>query len=225
MQPEARHAALVDRLAAEYVLGTLRGPARRRFEHWRASHEFVAARCSDWERRLAGMADAVPPVQPPRRLWLAIEHRLGLGGNARLWRAVASLAVLSLVGALAAQLWHNGIVRPDEVAEIAAPGGAVQWRIEVYASEHRLVMRAPSATAKAADRDFELWVITADGSQVLSLGVMPVRGDRSAALNASQSRALMAGAKVAVSIEPLGGSPTGVATGPIVFVAPLRGAG
>jgi anti-sigma-K factor RskA len=225
MQPEARHAELIDRLAAEYVLGTLRGPARRRFERWRASHEWVGARCTAWEQRLAGLEGAVPQVAPPHRVWLAVEHALGLRGNVRLWRAVASLAVLGLLGALAAQLWHTGFVRPDEVAEIAAPGGTVQWRIEVYANEHRLVVRAPAVAAKPADRDFELWVITADGSQVLSLGVMPVRGERVATLNAAQSQALMAGAKVAVSVEPLGGSPTGVATGPIVFVAPLRGAG
>jgi anti-sigma-K factor RskA len=143
----------------------------------------------------------------------------------RLWRAVASLALLGLLGALAAQLWQAGSVRPDEIAELGAPGAAVQWRIEVYASEHRLVMRAPTVTAKPAGRDFELWVITADGSKVLSLGVMPVQGERAEQLNAAQSLALMAGAKVAVSVEPLGGSPTGVATGPIVFVAPLRGAG
>jgi anti-sigma-K factor RskA len=225
MQPDTRHAELIDRLAAEYVLGTLRGPARRRFERWRASHDWVAARCTAWEQRLAGLERAVPPVQPPRRVWLAVEHALGLRGNVRLWRAVASIAVLGLLGALAAQLWRTGSVPPDEVAEIAAPGGAVQWRIEVYANEHRLVVRAPTVTAKPADRDFELWVITADGSQVLSLGVMPVRGERAATLNAAQSQALMAGAKVAVSVEPLGGSPTGVATGPIVFVAPLRGSG
>lgn len=225
MQPDTRHAELIDRLAAEYVLGTLRGAARRRFERWRASHDWVAARCTAWERRLAGLDRAVRPVQPPRRVWLAVEHALGLRGNVRLWRAVASIAVLGLLGALAAQLWHTGSVPPDEVAEIASPGGAVQWRIEVYANEHRLVVRAPTVTAKPADRDFELWVITADGSQVLSLGVMPVRGERAATLNAAQSQALMAGAKVAVSVEPLGGSPTGVATGPIVFVAPLRGSG
>jgi anti-sigma-K factor RskA len=225
MQPEARHAALIDRLAAEYVLGTLRGPARRRFERWRVGNELVAGRCHYWEQQLAGLAEPVPPVQPPYRLWLAIEQRLGLAGNARLWRAVASIALLGLVGALVAQLWHTGIVRPDEVAEIGAPGGAVQWRVEVYANEHRLVMRAPTVTAKPVDRDFELWVITADGSKVLSLGVMPVSGERAEALTAAQSQALMAGARVAVSVEPLGGSPTGVATGPIVFVAPLRSAG
>ena len=33
------------RLAGEFVLGTLRGPARRRFERWRASSEMTAGLC------------------------------------------------------------------------------------------------------------------------------------------------------------------------------------
>ena len=32
----ADHPEIIDSLAAEYVLGTLRGPARLRFEKWRA---------------------------------------------------------------------------------------------------------------------------------------------------------------------------------------------
>jgi anti-sigma-K factor RskA len=225
MQPDARHAVLIDRLAAEYVLGTLRGPARRRFERWRGQHALVATSCDAWEQRLVGLAQPVPPVQPPPRLWLAIEQQLGLRGNVRLWRAVAAVALLGLLGALASNLYTARARAPDEVAEIGPAGGAVQWRVEVYAAEQRLVMRAPAPAARPSDRDFELWVLPADGSKALSLGVMPVRGERAARLTPAQAMALMAGARVAVSVEPVGGSPTGQATGPVVFVAPLRGTG
>jgi anti-sigma-K factor RskA len=67
---------LLDRLAAEYALGTLRGRARRRFE--RLLRELPAARAAAgaWETRLAGLATSVPAATPPRRVWDAIEARV-----------------------------------------------------------------------------------------------------------------------------------------------------
>jgi len=57
-------AELLDRLAAEYVLGTLRGPARRRFE--RLCGESVSARRAlyRWEDHWSALGRALPPVPP-----------------------------------------------------------------------------------------------------------------------------------------------------------------
>jgi anti-sigma-K factor RskA len=67
---------LLDRLAAEYALGTLRGRARRRFEQ--LLRELPAARSAvgQWQNRLAGLAQSVPGVQPPARVWSGIESRI-----------------------------------------------------------------------------------------------------------------------------------------------------
>src|SRR5260370_30528 len=69
---------LIDRLAAEYVLGTLRGPARRRFERWRADAPHVDQRCCYWEEHLMHVAKGLKPVQPPAHVWPAIRKRLNL---------------------------------------------------------------------------------------------------------------------------------------------------
>ena len=55
---------LLDRLAAEYVLGTLRYRARRRFERWLLSPQ-VGAIVKAWEDRLAGLEPQLAPVTPP----------------------------------------------------------------------------------------------------------------------------------------------------------------
>jgi anti-sigma-K factor RskA len=67
---------LLDRLAAEYALGTLRGPARRRFE--RLLRDLPAARAAvhAWQQRLAGLATSIPAATPPRRVWDAIDARV-----------------------------------------------------------------------------------------------------------------------------------------------------
>jgi anti-sigma-K factor RskA len=55
----------------------------------------------------------------------------------------------------------------------------------------------------------------------VSLGLLPTRGAERRVLTAAQ-RAALAGAKqLAVSLEPPGGSPTGLPTGPVLHVAAL----
>jgi anti-sigma-K factor RskA len=75
-----RYPQLVDLLAAEYVLGTLRGAARRRFQTYAKTHPSVRQAIDDWQRRLAPMAELAPPRMPPAAVWEAIERRLSIVG-------------------------------------------------------------------------------------------------------------------------------------------------
>jgi anti-sigma-K factor RskA len=72
---------LLDRLAAEYVLGSLSSRARRRFERLRQRLPAVEKAALDWERRLMPLSGSVPTQQPPARVWDAIDERTG--GDAR----------------------------------------------------------------------------------------------------------------------------------------------
>lgn len=71
----------LDRLAAEYVLGTLSGPARRRFESLLDASHATAVRAralvAQWEHRLHPLVEPVQPLEPPARLWRNIEVALG----------------------------------------------------------------------------------------------------------------------------------------------------
>jgi anti-sigma-K factor RskA len=68
---------LGDRLAAEYALGTLRGPARRRFERLLPGDAYLRDLAADWELRLNLLAESVPAVPPPARVWESIAERIG----------------------------------------------------------------------------------------------------------------------------------------------------
>jgi anti-sigma-K factor RskA len=73
-----RYPQLIDILAAEYVLGTLRGGARRRFQRY-AEHDTSIRRAVDeWQRRISPMAELAAPRMPSAAVWEAIERRLGL---------------------------------------------------------------------------------------------------------------------------------------------------
>jgi anti-sigma-K factor RskA len=224
MTPDSRE--LIDRLASEYALGTLRGPARRRFERWRASTPFVDERCRFWEERLMHLAKELKPVQPPAHVWPAIQRRLNLTNRQTGLRRVRSFAlaasVLLIIGAAALLYWRSPpAIRATAVATIVAKTGEHLWDLQVLGNVDRLVVRAANLPARPAGSDYELWALPA-GAAPVSLGVLPAAGASSRTLTVMQKQALARSTQVAVSIEPLGGSPTGQPTGAVLYVAPLR---
>jgi anti-sigma-K factor RskA len=145
MKPD--NPGIIDRLASEYALGTLRGPARRRFERWRADTPFVDHRCGFWEERLMHLAESLTPVQPPTHVWPAIQRRLNLTTRQSARRRIRSLAlaasVVLMVG-LAATLYWRGLPanRATVVATISAKSGDHIWELRVFGNADRLVARA-----------------------------------------------------------------------------------
>ncbi|CAB3804924.1 anti-sigma factor [Paraburkholderia caffeinilytica] len=73
-----RYPQLVDMLAAEYVLGTLRGGARRRFQRYADHDAAIRQAVEAWQRRISPLAELAEPRMPPAAVWDAVERRLGL---------------------------------------------------------------------------------------------------------------------------------------------------
>ncbi len=70
-----------DLLAAEYVLGTLRGGARRRLEQRIANDPALARQVADWQQAFAQLDLNDEPVQPPPHVWQAISERISKDAN------------------------------------------------------------------------------------------------------------------------------------------------
>lgn len=223
---------LIDRLAAEYVLGTLRGAARRRLERWRATAAPVDQRCAFWEGRLTPLLRGVGPVQPPARVWRDIRERIAPSSRTTRRSVVRNLALAAslLLAVVLAALWYRRELVPEratEVATITAPTGAI-WQVEVFAragEPPRLAVRAGARAARPAGHDYELWALPRGGKPV-SLGLLPyAQGSLRRQLTAPEQEALSHSTQLAVSLEPPGGSPTGQPTGAIVFIVPLQRSG
>ena len=65
-----------DEVAAQYVLGTLSGDARERFEAQMLLDDDLRLLVSQWEQRLLPLVTVLPPVEPSPETWMAIEKRL-----------------------------------------------------------------------------------------------------------------------------------------------------
>lgn len=217
---------LRDKLAAEYVLGTLKGHARRRFEGYLHGDAALRRLVAEWQERLLPMGELAPPRQPPRRVWRAIARRLDLnnaragwrfwrGGSLDFWRAlggVSTLAALLLAAVLATGVLERP--RPDYIATLADDEAQPALLLSGDSRRGELNVRFVGEVSVAADKSLQLWAVPKQGSP-RSLGVLPGRattlGLGSAALGADV-------AMLAVSLEPRGGSPDpNGPSGPILY--------
>jgi hypothetical protein len=123
---------LVDRLAAEYVLGTLRGRARRRFERWLVSPQ-VGDIVKGWEARLAGLEPRLEAVTPPSTVWRGIENRLALRRKpVTRWLAVAaSLLVFAVIGFYAMRQPPAVPLAATQKALIQENPQTIYWSVEL----------------------------------------------------------------------------------------------
>jgi anti-sigma-K factor RskA len=219
---------LVDRLAAEYVLGTLRGRARRRFERWLVSPQ-VAALVKAWEDRLAGLEPPLEPVAPPATVWTGIENKLELRRARRAptlrWAAMAAaLALFALVAVLTLRDPGGDVPPPPQLAStqrgfLQADPQTIYWRVEVLGDNQELSLHVHVVHDLPPGKSHELWALPEGGTPV-SLGLMPHTGDQHRVLTPEQREALKRARQIAVSLEPEGGSPTG-APAEVLLVAPL----
>jgi anti-sigma-K factor RskA len=224
---------LADRLAADYVSGVLRGPARRRFEALLSAHPLLRAAVLDWQRVLVPLTVSVPPENPPPQVWQRIEARIG-GATAQpvcagwwdrlaLWRSLAALAGVAAIS-LSVLLASPGPAQAPIVVVLSATGAAADG-VAVAASfvasisgDGRALVTKPLQTVNLqANRALELWAVPGEGAP-RSLGLISAQGTTIV----KQGKVLDNTAALAVSLEPPGGSPTGAPTGPVLWLGKLQ---
>lgn len=157
-----RHPELLERLAAAYALGTLRGGARRRLETLAREHATVRAAVLVWQGRWAGLTELQPEQEPPPAVWVRIRNLVDAeqareaqrarraqpapaaaaapagGGWLRslaLWRGAALAGAVATLAAVVVGAGLHGRLREDSGARIAA----LQRELETAASQVRYV--------------------------------------------------------------------------------------
>jgi anti-sigma-K factor RskA len=216
---------LRERLAAEYVLGTMPSRVRRRFERLLAGDPTLARVVGDWADRLSPLDALTPAVDPPARVWHMVESRIGAevaAPSAALWGWFESLAFwrgLALAGSLAtaALIVYLALfprpIAPMVVAVLAGHGGEPGWVAVAGPKSGEVSFSAVAPPTESKPHAFELWGIA--GGPPQALGLLPQRlGDT---VVVRLARLPSPGGVLAVSLEPPGGSPTGSPTGPVLY--------
>jgi anti-sigma-K factor RskA len=220
-------------LAAEMALGLLEGEDLLAARGLMISDPDFAALVAGWDEKLAPLLDGIDPQDPPADLWARISQAIDAapaGGAAdgnvialkrrlRRWQWATGLA------ALAASLFAVQVLSPQFApappAPVAAPLVATftlpstDTRLGVtYLPDRGDLLVSANGLAGDGVHDHELWLVPPEG-KTISLGL--VTPDRSTRVHLPDDLAarLRAGAVLALTREPLGGS-QGRKPGPIV---------
>ncbi|HXU67272.1 MAG TPA: anti-sigma factor [Casimicrobiaceae bacterium] len=219
----------LDRLAAEFALGTSPPRVRRRLATIARRDRVVAASLSEWERRIAVLADRVPATTPPPRVWRNIETRLGLEADrvpAReagwlrriaFWRALAVGSLIGIVVLGAAEWRRAPVVVPAPLVVVLSGADAKVGLIATATrGERYLTLKKVGNAPPGQDKTLELWALPQAGAPQ-PLGVIPQGNVVRVPLQNPVDETLSNIPTLAVSVEPPGGSPTGKPTGPVVY--------
>lgn len=228
-----------DALSAEAALGTLRGPAAKKWQRMCHENPALAANVSQWQQLLAPMAHWLPETSVPDGVWQGIEHQLfgttATPAHARTLPAPTHAqrlpsrkrwAGLALALAASVGLWialpSLSPVSPSAtqaaatVAVLSSEHHATRWQIS-QVSDTQLRIAIEGTWAAVPSRSLQLWAIDASGTPH-SLGLIEISADQATLRLSREQRVHVSNGTVfAISDEPLGGSPGALPTGPVLF--------
>lgn len=219
-----------DLLAAEYVLGVLPSATRDAVTIRMGNERSFAQLVAQWEARLEPLNDDYATIAPPPAIKAALDARL-FGNETKqgfsLWQSLAfwrgltvgalALAAIAVVPKFMAPKEPVVVAAAQIIAPMQAPDTNEVKFVALYQPGSDEIRISKVKSEKGADRDYELWLVD-DGGKPQSMGVIPDKDEVVLKVKPEYIAKINAGDAFAVSVEPIGGSPTGSATGPVIAV-------
>jgi anti-sigma-K factor RskA len=221
------HANAVDQLASAYVLGTLQGRARRRFEavlHSQPQRALVTDAVERWTQRLAPMLTTLAPMQPSAALWGSIAQRAGIAGKPqqtsswwRRWLApipAGALAMGLVLGTLVPVVWQiqqgeqQDTLLPESYVGVLANTQGKQGLI-VSSLRQGLAVDVKQVTPVDVPPGSTLYLWRIDQAGVVA-PIGPLANGKFVRMPLSEpaEKVFFTAVELAVSVEPLGTSPS-----------------
>jgi anti-sigma-K factor RskA len=216
-------------LVGEFALGLLAGEEHARMARRIAAEPALREELRLWQGRLSSLDHEFVESTAPAGILSKIEGRLfgpvrgGAGSwwnSLMLWRSVAAASLALAIVAVGVNVMQPRLSPEQFATELVAAlhaqeGSGVEF-VALYDPGSASVRLTALSGEVEPDRDLELWYIAGDEPAV-SMGVIPV-GRTEIELDPEARAKFGEGVVLALTLEQKGGSPTGVAQGPIVAV-------
>ena len=215
---------LIEHLASTYVLGTLAGSARRRFERLLRERTDLQLAVAEWEGRLGALGQAIPPRPAPARVWAAVDARTrplaaaparsaGLGWLKPAGFSLGGLAAGLLAASVLFAVVPGLFITADRVAMLTGqrlPQSYVGLLTDALGNGKLLVSSLRHGTAMTvkvigpiaapAQGRLVLWAVPAAGPAFV-LGPVPLAGSVTSQLPGTSEKLLSKVQKLVVTLE------------------------
>ncbi len=223
---------LLDALAAEYVLGTLHGRARQRFQRLLAERSEVRRHVAGWEAKLNRLAALSQPVAPPAATWRTLKRRLFTPPRAPRWYQRLSLwRSLALGSGLVAAVLAGLLVwlpprtpMPGYVTVITDPAQHPMWAVATSAAMDTLTVRSTQPMKVAPGMACILWLQVKGSGHAYMIGKLPDHGNAMHLRVAARLRHMLLHGELLVTIENVRHGMPAAPNGPALYsgrLAPL----
>jgi anti-sigma-K factor RskA len=214
-------------LIAEYVLGVLSAQEHDRVGRLIENDRGLQAERDFWIAHFAAFNEQYAEAPVPDHVLSSIERRV-FGETAKpaashwwdsllVWRGIAAGALAVAVAAVGFNLMQPapgvGALTTQLVAALEEEGSDVKF-VALYDGSGNVRLTALSGAA-VPDKDFELWAIQGDNAPV-SMGVIPAAERSAVTISPEVMAGWGEGSVLAITLEPPGGAPQGIPTGPII---------
>ncbi|MEN8840115.1 MAG: anti-sigma factor [Octadecabacter sp.] len=216
-----------DILAAELSLGLLSGDALTHAQRRARTDLRFASLVEDWDIHFSTLVETIDPVTPPKGLFTQITAQAYPESAQRIWHKLGILPAFIGAGAAALVLilalqfgnyMQPATPVPSYVAEMVAEDTSIVIAA-AYVEDSNTLFVEWQRGDRIADRDVELWLI--EDGDAISLGILSNEGVITEVSLPDDLRTRLMGGSFAVTDEPIGGSPEGVATGDLLAIGAI----
>lgn len=227
-----------DVAAAELALGLLEGDERAAALRRVLAEPGFARSVEIWRGHLAQMFDLWPEMTPSGAVFARLERTIDapvappelatVKRPALLWPGIAAFASLIAASLLLVivmrpipvpkappQARTPVAVAPAQILVAAIDSGKAGAPVAAVYDPASGALRLTEAALADANQSAELWIIGADATPH-SLGLLRTKGGTTLSISAANRAVIAAGATLAISLEAVGGSATGLPQGPVV---------
>lgn len=236
------NAELQERLAGEYVVGSLQGPARRRFEALMRTRPDLRARVEAWEDRLTPLAEQTPPRQPPARVLRSLKQRISpqrqetrasFWDSLAFWRpfGTAAAVLVVLVGGYAGFILsqpepltqvaegQTQDVLPSYIAVLEDNAEEAVVVVTAYKGPWRLSVKPLRKLDRAEGEVLQIWTVERGNGTIRPLLQLASEDTVGQPLGEDAWNAVKTSESLIVTVESGGASPT-APSGPVLFSGP-----
>jgi anti-sigma-K factor RskA len=211
-------------LAGEYVLGTLDEAERKTVDARLLNEPVLAAEIQSWEKWLLPLTRSAPEVEPSSGVWSGVMKKVFgidptqtviLVTRMQRWRgfAIAACLIAVLTTGMNFYSYQRGVAHND--VALLQKEQAV-FMVSMNEEEHSFTVHMKGGEMPK-DKSYELWLILDAKTPPISMGVLKASMTvLHPHMPSNVSIELVRQATLAISMEPMGGSPTGLPTGEVV---------